>query len=41
MSVQDCIFVMQNKNTSISNTSACKNNTKEWINLDDIKSPAI
>ena len=29
MSVQDCIFVMQNKNTSISNTSACKNNTKE------------
>ena len=29
MSVQDFIFAMQNKNMSISNTSACKNNTKE------------
>lgn len=29
MSVQDCIFVMQNKNMSINNTSGCKNNTKE------------
>ena len=28
-SVQDFIFAMQNKNMSISNTSACKNNTKE------------